>query len=369
MRHVVFIIPTLTGGGAERVIVTLARHLDRERFRITLAVVDMRNSALREDIPSDVGFIDLGAARVLYALPKIITMIRRLRPDVVFSTLGHLNVALAMVRFLLPRKVWTVARETTMISCSLRLQRHRAMWEMLYRRFYRNHDEVICQSRHMRDDLVRNFRFPGSKSCVIHNPVDVDRIRALAVHPVTSLPIESHAVKLVAAGRLDREKGFDLLIEALALLNRPSVHLTLLGEGPLEGDLKRRAVQSGLGERIHFVGFQANPFSWFVRSDAFVLSSYYEGFPNVVLESLACGTPVIAVPAPGATQEILDGVEGCVVAREVSAPALAEAIERWLSGPRRRVDAAAIEPYRVERILPEYESALSRGANLKTSRQ
>ncbi len=359
MKHVVFIIPTLTGGGAERVIVTLARHLDRRRFRITLAVVDMRNAVLRDEIPSDVSFIDLGVTRVRYALPRIIAMIRRIRPDVVFSTLGHLNVALAMVRFLLPRKVWTVARETTVISCSLRLQPHRAMWETLYRRFYRNHDEVICQSRYMRDDLVRNFHFPASKSRVIHNPVDVDHIRALAMQPAISPPIEPHAVNLVAAGRLDREKGFDLLIEALVLLDRPSVHLTLLGEGPLEGDLKRRAVESGLGGRIHFGGFQANPFSWFVRSDAFVLSSYYEGFPNVVLESLACGTPVIAVPAPGGTREILDGVEGCVVAGEVSAPALAEAIERWMRGSRQRIDTAAVEPYRVERIVRDYESALS----------
>jgi len=324
----------------------------------------MRNAVLREEIPSDVSFIDLGVTRVRYALPRIIAMVWRIRPDVVFSTLGHLNVALAMVRFLLPRKVWTVARETTVISCSLRLQQHRVMWETLYRRFYCNHDEVICQSRYMRDDLVRNFRFPASKSRIIHNPVDVDYIRALAMQSPTSPPIESHAVNFVAAGRLDPEKGFDLLIEALAVLNRTSVHLTLLGEGPLEGDLKRRAAQRGLGDRIHFVGFQANPFSWFARSDALVLSSRYEGFPNVVLESLACGTPVIAVPAPGGTREILDGVEGCVVAGEVSAPALAEAIERWMRSSRRRVSTAAVEPYRVERIVREYESALSGGARV-----
>ena len=358
MKHIAFVIPTLTGGGAERVIVTLVKYLDRRRFRVTLAVVDTRDAVLRGEIPDDVEFIDLGARRVRHALPRIIRTIWRIRPDVLFSTLGHLNVALAMVRFLLPRSVWTVARETTVVSNSLQVQPHRAAWKALYRWFYRRHDEVICQSRYMRDDLVRNFRFPEARSRIIHNPVDVERVRSLSAQPVEFPVGDSNAVKLVAAGRLDKEKGFDLLIEALALLERPVVHLMLLGQGPLKADLQECARQHGVAGRVHFVGFQSNPYAWFARADALVLSSHYEGFPNVVLESLACGTPVIATPAPGGTREILEGVDGCVMAEEVSARSLADAIQRWLDGSRRRVVESAVDSYRVERILSEYEAAL-----------
>jgi glycosyltransferase involved in cell wall biosynthesis len=358
-RHIALIIPTLTGGGAERVIVTLAKFLDRQRFRVTLAVVDTRGAVMRDDIPADVNFIDLGARRVRYSLPRIVALMWRIKPDVMFSTLGHLNVALAMVRFLLPRSVRTVARETTVISCSLQYLRRRAFWETLYRRFYRRHDQVICQSHYMRDDLVRNYGFPRERSRVIHNPVDVDRIRQLATQPVTFAAGAPAVVNLVAAGRLDMEKAFDVLIDSLALLDRPEVHLTLLGQGSLEGALRQRALDRGLAGRVHFAGFQANPFAWFARADALVLSSLYEGFPNVVLEALACGTPVIAVPAPGGTREILDGVEHCVVARDLGARALADALALWLGGPRQRVARDAVDQYRVEKILRQYETALS----------
>lgn len=358
--HVLFVIPTLTGGGAERVIVTLARYLDRRKFRVTLAVVDTRNAVMRDEVPADVDFIDLGGRRVRYALFRIVALVWRLRPDVVFSTLGHLNVALAMVRFLLPRGVRTVARETTVVSCSLAMQKHRAMWESLYRRFYRRHDEVICQSNYMRDDLVQNYAFPAPRARVIHNPVDIERIRTLASAPVALPELPANAIRLVAAGRLDREKGFDLLIEALRLLDDPTLHLSVLGDGPLAANLASQVSRNGLSQRIHFAGFQPNPFSWFARADLFVLSSLYEGFPNVVLEALACGTPVVAVPAPGGTREILDGVGGCVIAREVGAAALAEAVKRWLSGERRRVADTAVERYRVDRIVGDYEQALLR---------
>ena len=88
--HLLFLIPSLRGGGAERVIVTLLRHMNRSLFRLGLAVVDMREAVYRDDVPEDVEFIDLGCTRVRYALPKIMRLIWRRRPDVVFSTLGHL---------------------------------------------------------------------------------------------------------------------------------------------------------------------------------------------------------------------------------------------------------------------------------------
>jgi glycosyltransferase involved in cell wall biosynthesis len=354
MKHIAFVIPTLTGGGAERVIVTLVKYLDRRRFRVTLAVVDTRDAVLRGEIPDDVEFIDLGARRVRHALPRIIRTIWRIRPDVLFSTLGHLNVALAMVRFLLPRSVWTGARRRCYQPNSLQVQPHRAAWKPSI-------SLVLPQAR--RGDLPvallcattwSEFRFPEARSRIIHSPVDVDRVRSLSAQRVGVSGRRFNVVSLVAAGRLDKEKGFDLLIEALALLDRPAVSLILLGQGPLKSDLQECARRQGVADRVHFVGFQSNPFAWFARADAFVLSSHYEGFPNVVLESLACGTPVISTPAPGGTREILDGVEGCVMAEEVSARSLADAIKRWLDGPRRRVVENAVDSYRVERILGEW---------------
>ena len=110
VRRALFVIPTLTGGGSERVVTNLLKYLDRRRFRLTLAVVDMRQAEFLSDVPEDVEVVDLRCLRVRYALPKLIAMIWRLRPDVVFSTLGHLNLALAILA--------TVASRWCLLCCT-----------------------------------------------------------------------------------------------------------------------------------------------------------------------------------------------------------------------------------------------------------
>jgi glycosyltransferase involved in cell wall biosynthesis len=358
VRTVLFLIPTLTGGGAERVIVTLLTHLDRSRFKATLAVVDLRGAAFRADIPDDVELVDLRATRVLYALPSIVRLIWQRRPEVVFSTLGHLNLALSMVRPLFPRGIRTIARESSVVSEALTASRFPRLWSFLYRRFYRKHDLVVCQSEHMHDDLTRTFGFPALRSVIIHNPVDMEKIRNSVRAPVDHPAFQAGGTVLVAAGRLEHEKGFDLLIEALALLPDGRVQVVILGEGRLEGELRALARKHGLDGRVHFAGFQKNPFAWFAKADAFVLSSRYEGFPNVVLEALACGTPVISTPAPGGIRELLDGRPECVLASAISTSALAEAIQRWLHGARTKVAAQAVAPYAVQRIVGRYQEIL-----------
>ncbi len=361
-KHVLFLIPSLRGGGAERVITTLLQHLDRSSFKLTLALVDARESVFLNEVPADVEFIDLGCRRVRYALPKMIALIWKRRPEVVFSTLGHLNLALALLRPLLPRHPRYIARETNVVSQALVGYRSPGHWRWMYRRFYGNHDVVVCQSQYMIDDLVANWALPKDRTVLIHNPVDVERIRRLAAETchdsVLASEKDSDSVQLIAAGRLVNQKGFDMLIEAMTLLHDARIWLTILGEGPLRACLQRLTLVKGVADRVRFAGFQANPYAWFARADAFVHSSRFEGFPNVILEALACGVPVIATPAPGGTREILDGISQCVVAREVSSHALADAIDVWLKGSRAPVPGEAIAPYRLSTIVPHYEQLL-----------
>ena len=356
--HILFLIPSLHGGGAERVITTLLQNLDRSSFKLTLALVDTKEAVFLKAVPTDVEFIDLNCQRVRYALPKIIALIWKLRPDVVFSTLGHLNLALALLKPFLPRHPRYIARETNILSQVLAAGRIPWLWQWMYRLFYNNHDAVVCQSQDMLDDLVANWALSKERAVLIYNPVDVELIRRLVAgsSPDNYLEFEKDSVRvqLVAAGRLVDQKGFDLLIEAMKLLQYTQIRLTILGAGPLRTNLERLAQALGVADLVRFTGFQTNPYAWFAQADAFVLSSRYEGFPNVVLESLACGTPVIAVPAPGGTRELLDNIPQCVVAEEISAHALAEAIEEWLKSSRERVPEYAILPYRLSAIVPRY---------------
>lgn len=367
--RLLFLIPTLRGGGAERVIVTLLQHFDRSRFDLSLGVVDMRGSIFCDQVPEDVRFTDLNCGRVRYAVPKVLRLVRSLRPDVVFSTLGHLNLALALAKPLFPAQTKIIGRETTVVSKGLMRYSNPTLWGIAYRWFYGRLDFVICQSLHMKDDLITQFCFPAEKTCVIHNPLDIERIRGLTQHDVLAVESFSSAsvetIDLVAAGRLVPEKGFDILLQAMRLCADIPLCLTILGEGPLEATLKKQAVAEGVADRVLFAGFQVNPYAWFTRADAFVLSSRFEGFPNVVLEALACGAPVISTPAPGGTREILDGIPECELADEVTAPALAAAIRRWVERRPRRVDSNVVVPYAVGRIVRQYEEEILRIADLR----
>ncbi|HEX5818288.1 MAG TPA: glycosyltransferase [Gemmatimonadales bacterium] len=358
---VCFVVPSLHGGGAERVVLTLLRHLDRTRFRLLLAVLDGRDPAYPGDVPDDVEVIDLGCRRVRRALPAIVRLVRTRRPDVVFSVIGHLNLAMALLRPLLPRTTKLVARETVVVTEVLADSPWRGLVAQAYRRLYRRFDRVVCQSQDMRDDLVTHHGVPMEQTVVIHNPVDLERIAQLAAAPLP--PADEAAfselgVHLVAAGRLTHQKGFDLLIEAIARCADPRFRLTVLGDGPLRAELESLARARGLSAVVRFAGFQGNPYPYFRRADAFVLSSRFEGLPNVVLEALACGTPVIATPAPGGTHELLAGRPGCAIADAVSSEALARTLGTYPFEARCRIPATELTGFAAESIAQRYAAVL-----------
>ena len=181
----------------------------------------------------------------------------------------------------------------------------------------------------MKNDLVSGVGVSDKNMVVLRNPIDIERIRILSRAPIQAKYAAilhddtSSKIRLIAAGRLVWQKGFDLLIEAIAILANPCFHVTIIGEGALRGELERLAMDLGVASQVNLIGFQDNPYPFFRSADAFVLSSRFEGMPNVVLEALACGTAAIALPAPGGIDEILGGRPRCAIAKSVTACGLA----------------------------------------------
>jgi len=311
-RRVLFALPNLRGGGAERVMVTLLRHLDRARFEPHLALVEADGPYLA-DVPADVPVHDLATSRLRHAVPRLLRLVWRLRPAAIVSTQGYMNFALLLVQRLLPRRTRLVVREV-IGERYLENSPHRERLFRLYLRRVRAADRIVTQSDGAARDMAARIAARPGQVLRIYNPVDVDRIARDA--SAGGSPFRDPGPHLVAAGRITAQKGFDMLLDALARVRAAGVtaRLTILGEGPDRDALARRADALGLRDAVAFAGFQENPFRWFGAADLFVLSSRYEGLPNVVLEALAAGCPVVAFACSDGVRElIVDGVNGRLV--------------------------------------------------------
>lgn len=339
---------------------TVMGGLDRERFAPCLAV-GRSGGHFADQVPGDVPVHELGARRARGMVLPLVALVRRERPDVVVSSLGYLNMLVMLARPFMPRSTAYVGRETNIPSLNLAGSAWPRLLPVFYRWLYPRFDAVICQSEDMRRDMVQGFGLSEAKARVIHNPVDVERVARLsgeagALSPPGHMP---GRIRLAAAGKLKPQKGFDLLLEAMALLPG-DFGLTILGEGPDEAALKARAASLGLGERVLFAGFAANPFPTMAGADIFVLSSRFEGFPNVVLEAMACGTPVAAFACPGGLDEIvMPGVNGLLAAPGDPA-ALAGAVQR-LAGALphgEAVSASVAERFGAADITARYSDLL-----------
>lgn len=323
--RVLLVVASLCGGGAERVMVTLSQHLNRERFETHMAVASAQGPLL-SDVPPDVVLHDFRANRVRYCIPGLLRLIWDLRPTAILSTSGHVNVPLLAIRALLPRGTKIFVRENSTPSAEVHAMGSLRQKKLLYRWLYGRANAVICQSDAMLDDLGEEFAVPRKKMIRIYNPVDCEQIRRLAKHGPN--PFTHSGPHLVASGRLEHAKGFDVLLDAIVEVRRniPSVQLSILGTGGLERDLRDQCTRLGLNETISFVGFRSNPFPFYSNADLFVLSSRYEGLPNVMLEAMALKTPVVATDCPGGVREIVKGWPNCRLARPEDAASLAEEI-------------------------------------------
>ena len=342
-QRLALVIHALSGGGAERVLVEMANHWSRSGIHvtlITLAAADTdvyRTEAAIERIGLNVmcdsrGVMaaarnNLGRARALRRA------LREARPEFVVSFTDQINVLTLMA---------TLGMRLKIIVCDRVDPWHHPLgraWSMLRRRFYGRCCAAVVQTK-----AVHEFVKPlvGQRPVyIIPNAVSPNLLKA--VDSTTRLPVSDLAerpCRLVAMGRLARQKGFDILIDAFATLadRHPNWRLDIFGEGPLQETLRLQIVRLGLEERIHLPGWTDDRLAEFSRADLFVLSSRYEGFPNVLLDAMACGLPAVSFDCPSGPAEIIrNNVDGLLVESE-NVNALADALNQLMADGSTRSD-------------------------------
>jgi len=330
-QKLVGVIHELTMGGAERMMVNILNHFFSNGDEVHL-VIFKNIGTLKDLLHKDIIVHDLGNLSVKKGMPKCLRKIHKIKPDIVFSGIGHVNIALApfipFMKKLLPKTRW-ISRETNIVSLQNQEEKYPKIFDSLYTKTYKNFDVIIAQSEDMQNDLELNYPSTASKIVLINNPIDIEKVNELSRKKI-NFKFAMDKVNLISVGTLRYRKRHDLLLKCLSKL--PNFYtLTIVGSGEEENSLKIFSHALGLENRVNFEGHQTNPYPYVRGADLFVLTSEHEGFPNVLLEANSLGIPVISFACPGGITEIIEeGINGYSV-ENGNVNALAVTIEKAIA--------------------------------------
>ncbi len=349
------VLPNFNGGGAERVALLIANELALRGKDVHLAVFS--DIGPLRALASDLLHVhNLRKDRLRSAAPALVKLICDLRPRVVFSTLGYVNLVLLALKWFLPADVRLWIREANLPSLSLRQNKHHLLMRLSYSLLYPRADLLICSSNRMRDEFVEKFGIGPACIAVLPNPVSERSIRESA--SLTKC-VPDGGTRFIAAGRLTAQKGFDRLLRYFAEMPDTDSRLVILGDGPLGEKLARLATELCVGDRVSFKGFVRNPWAYFANADAFVLPSRWEGMPNAALEALACGVPVIATPESGGISEVAEQAQSGAVTVVEAGPDFIAAMQRVTARRETGLRPSLLPPaYRVDSVIDRFEGWL-----------
>lgn len=354
------VLPSLGGGGAERVALTLVGAFVERGHRVDLVLAEARGELLPL-VPPEVRVIDLQAPRLRHAIGPLARYLRRERPDAVQVSMWPLTVVAILARAI------ARSRARLMVSDHAALSRQYAhspaalaMLRWTIRWFYPLADHRVVVSARAADDLAALSGLPRDRFEVIHNPISPPP--SLATTPEVERLWGDGEPRIITVGALKEEKNQALLLRAFAKLRgHPEATLMILGEGPLRPGLERLVKELGIADRVRMPGFSSNPWPYLASADLFVLSSDHEGFGLVLAEAMHAGLRVVSTDCEGGPREILDGGRFDRLVPTGDADALAQAMAAALSEPaapdrmreRARALAGPAQAARYEELLVE----------------
>jgi glycosyltransferase involved in cell wall biosynthesis len=359
--NVLFFISSFSCGGAENVLLSLIRKIDKEKFNPSLLLL-RRDGELLDRIPKDIEIYDAGMIgyslgwQIFSLLKRVRDCIRISKPDIIFSFLFEPNVLNLFANLFSPGRKLIISERvgTVRYFHSAYPGVKKRIASLLLRVLYPRADRIVSVSEGVKGELV-SFGVPRKKIITIYNPLDMEKINS-----IKDEPIDVPRPYILFAGRLSRQKNIPLLLKVLCLLKPEGVRLLIIGSGEEEDNLKKLCVELELSDRVFFKGFENNPYKFMSKAEVFVLPSDFEGFPNVLIEAMACGTAVISTDCPYGPNEIIQtGTNGLLVPRGDVA-AMAEAIRTVLHAPELKTKFVAeafkkIAPLDIENIMKQYE--------------
>ena len=366
-------------GGVSSVIRNILGILDKNSFNVVFVVerLEQRHYHIKDDIK----FINIDVRPAKGSINKIVNLLRHIyqirtiivkeKPEVILSFGVSINCLLLLsvlwpVRFM-PKVILSEHSEQLFITqkgIPLKQRLCRAVYIALMSLLYRKTDYILAVSNGIAQHMRKLPFIPSSKIKVVHNPVNIVSIQELSKEKIEFTMDRKEVFCVGTVSRLSAEKGVNFLIEGFAkLLKKMDAQLVIVGDGPERLVLERMAIGLGINNKTVFTGWTDNPYKYMAKMDVFVLSSLWEGFPNVVLEAMACKIPVVASNSSGGIREVIrDGVNGILV-KTGSSLAISEAVYNLLSDREKREKIAkegyvSVKNFDINQIKKQYENLI-----------
>ncbi len=288
---------------------TIAENISKKGFRVEILVLENRG-ALKNKVPKNIEIISLNSSRALFSLFGILKYLRKRKPDVMLSALGHINILAILAKILTRFKFRLVISEHAVQSILAKKSKKvkENLIPLLIKFFYRFADHVIAVSQGVEKNLIDSNSISSDSITTIYNPIigNLQEKSTAKSLIVVNENFKNATYKIVCVGRLAPEKDYITMLKAFDIVkNSFNAHLLILGEGDERPIIETFIRDSGLSNFVTLIGFVEEPSSYISACDLLCLSSISEGFGNVLIEALSVGTPVISTDCPTGPREIL----------------------------------------------------------------
>ena len=359
--HIAFYVYLLSGGGAERIIVNLMQDFVKKGLKVDLVLNKLAGDYLTQ-VPSEVRIVNLDAPLPFrHGIPKLASYLKKEQPLALLSTV-HPNIEVALLAKVIAfSSTRIVIREASTLSLSAPFAKDKTRWSpILAKLFYRWANGIVAVSQGVAKDLANLTGLSQSRIQVIYNPtVTADLLKKSQEYLDHPWFKKGEPPVIIGVGRLEPQKNFSILIQAFSQVRQKYYcRLVILGQGSEQQKLNNLAVELGLENDVAMLGFVQNPYAYMAKASVFVLSSFVEGLPNVLIEAMALGTPVISTNCQSGPAEILDyGKYGTLIPVGDS-KLMAEAILNVLSGSVKLVDSDWLNQFTLEKVAQKYLDVL-----------